>query len=315
MGVPILSEQLFLYTGREMDFIWEEAGISLHFPTVHDMETIKISVAVVPRIDENSILPPRYRYMPAVSATYKIKATATLPAPVRIKIEHCAILENEDELISMVAHKGPPHYFQPLPAKSFSLQPSYAEMHVKSFSLFRFFWNLLGFFPTRLSIQVFYHKDSTATFVVTKNLKAQITAVRETIAYIHVEDVPMSYDTKPDAIAFSLPVDSNGWHISSNVEPAEIKTLDIDAYEPGEICPKLKVTIKWTGSGDPKEEIIKVPIHGGSITSFALLCSPKSHIHRDQSQTQQVSLQDDVPHNSLNWTLQCEGETEFLSHM
>jgi hypothetical protein len=101
---------------------------------------------------------------------------------------------------------------------------------------------------------VFYHKDSTATFVVTKNLKAQITAVRETIAYIHVEDVPMSYDTKPDAIAFSLPVDSNGWHISSNVEPAEIKTLDIDAYEPGEICPKLKVRIKWKGSGDPKEE-------------------------------------------------------------
>ncbi|CAI8044651.1 hypothetical protein GBAR_LOCUS24751 [Geodia barretti] len=304
VGVPILSEQLFLYTGREMDFIWEAAGISLHFPTVHDMESIKISVAVVAKIDEDSILPPRYRYMPAVSATYKIKASATLPAPVRIKIEHCAILENEDELISMVAHKGPPHYFQPLPANNFSLQPSYAEMHVKSFSLFRFFWNLLSFFPTRLSLQVFYHKDSTATIVVTKNLNAIITAVRGTIPYIHVEDWPMSYETKPDAFAFSLPVDSNGWHISSNVEPAEIKTLDIDAYEPGEICPKLKVTIKWTGSGDPKEEIIKVPIHGGSITSFALQCS---HKIRDQSQTQQVSLRDDVPHNSLNWTLQCEG--------
>ena len=257
-----------------MDFIWEEGGISLHFPAARYGVDIKISVIVIANIDEHSILPPMYRFMPAVSATYKITASATLPVLVKVRMEHCAILQDENSLVMMVAHEGPPYYFKPLAGVNFMLLPSYGKIETKRFSLFRFLWNLLGYYQIRLSIQVLYHEDSTATFVVTKNLRAHIDAVREAVKYIYFEDMPMLCESTTDALTLSVPIESKGWRISPGVEPAEIKTLDINAYEPGQTCPKIKLHMEWIGKGNPKVEIVSIPIHGGSIKSFALLCKP-----------------------------------------
>ena len=182
-GVSIFSKQSFWYTGRKMDFIWEEAGISLHFPDASYKEEIEISVSVATNADELSILPPQYRLMPAASATYRITASNVLPAPAQIRIQHCAILHKENSLILMVARKGPPYWFEPLNDGEFPLKSDYCEISTKKFSLFHIVWNLLFNRPMRLSVRIFYHNDNTATFVVTKNLPAHITAMKQTIAH------------------------------------------------------------------------------------------------------------------------------------
>ncbi|CAI8005534.1 hypothetical protein GBAR_LOCUS4297 [Geodia barretti] len=117
-GVPILGAQKFWYTGKQMDFIWEEAGISLHFPAAFCERDIKISVGIFTDLEQNCILP---QLMPRASSTYEIKASAPLPAPVRVRIEHCAIVEKENSLVHMVAHGGAPYQFKPLHGGHFPL--------------------------------------------------------------------------------------------------------------------------------------------------------------------------------------------------
>ena len=278
-GVSIFSKQSFWYTGGKMDFIWEEAGISLHFPDASYKEEIEISVSVATNADHLGILPPKYRLMPAASATYRITASNVLPAPAQIRIQHCAILHKENSLILMVARNRPPYWFEPLNDGEFPLKSDYCEISTKKFSLFHIVWNLLFNRPMRLSVRIFYHNDNTATFVVTKNLPTHIAAVKQTIAHTRVEDIPISCESTTESIVLSLPKMSEGWRVTSHFEPAEIKTLDINTYVPvpGISCPKIILCMEWKGSGIPKEERVSIPITGGSFSSFYLQCKPKQH--------------------------------------
>jgi hypothetical protein len=101
-GVPILSIQAFLYNGRQVDFIWEDAGISLHIPQSLYKGEIEISVAIFRTSDECFTWSEGYRFMPPASASYKITASDTLPVPVRVRMQHCAIVEEEDSLVYLV---------------------------------------------------------------------------------------------------------------------------------------------------------------------------------------------------------------------
>ena len=192
-----------------MDFVWEEGGISLHFPAAASPETnIKISVATVGDVNKHSILPLPYRLMTAASATYKITTSSPLPVAVKLRMKHCVVLEREESLTLMVADQGPPYYFKPLPGATFSPN-SYCEVEVHSFSFFQILKDLFSprpRHPMQLLIQLFYHEDSTATFVVTKNLEPHIDAVKKSIKYIDLEDVPMTSDNTIDAITLSVPV-------------------------------------------------------------------------------------------------------------
>ena len=293
-----------------MDFIWEEAGISLHFPHANYKEEIRISISIATNADELGILPPQYRFMPAASATYKITASNILPTPARIRIKHCANLDQENSLILMVARNEPPYWFKPLKEGELSLGSDYGETNIKQFSLFRFMWNLLFYRLVNLSVHIFYHNDSEATFVVTKNLPAHVTAVEQTIAHTNVEDITMSCASTTEAIVLSLPATSEGWHVTSKFEPAEIKTLDIDTYEPGMSCPKIILCMEWKGRGNPKEENVSIPITGGSLNSFTLLCKPKHHKNEAvRIQSEQTKLLpripqlDNLPHFSRQPTL------------
>ena len=283
-----------MYSGKNLDYVWEEGGISLHFPAAaSSAKNIKICVATVGDVNKHSILPLPYRLMTAASATYKITASSPLPVAVKLRMKHCVVLEREESLTLMVADQGPPYYFKPLSGATFS-PDSYCEVEVHSFSLFQFLKDLFSPRPMRLSIQLFYHEDSTATFVVTKNLEPHIDAVKKSIKHIDLEDVPMISDNTVDAISLSVPVDYKGWHISSTFDPAEIKILDIDMYEPRQTCPKIKLDMKWQGSGNPTEESVCIPIHGGSIKSFTLLCRPTPQIQGevrilDQSQASSIT--------------------------
>ena len=295
-GALILSQQSFVYAGKKSDFVWKEGGISLHFPAATSSKTnIKISVAVVGDVQKHSILELPYQQMTAASATYKITASAPLPVAVKIRMQHCVVLESGESLTLMVADRGPPYYFKPLPGAIFPPESSYGEIEVQSFSFFEMLKDVLSWclrYPMRLSIQVFYHEDSTATFVVTKNIPSYLVAVKKSIhiKYIHYEDMPMTCENSIEAVTLSVPIDSNGWHVSSRTKPAKIKMLDIDKYEPMQTCPKIMLRMKWKGSGNPTEESVSVPIHGGSIESYDLLCRPptEKQSHSSQAQTREL---------------------------
>ena len=284
-----------MYDGKKLDFVWREGGISLHFPAAASSKTnIEISVAVVGDVQKHSILELPYRLMTEASATYKITASAPLPVAVKVRMQHCVVLESGESLTLMVAERGPPYYFKPLPGAIFPPESSYGEIEVQSFCFFKMLQDMLSFrprHPMRLSIQVFYHEDSTATFVVTKNLQPHIDAVKKSIEGPPSRDVPMTCDNSIEAITLSVPVDSKtGWHISSCFEPPEIKLFDIDKYEPMQICPKIILQMEWMGSGNPTEDSVRIPIQGGSIKSFTLLCKPTPQKQGHSSHTQPLAL-------------------------
>ena len=290
-GALILSEQSFVYAGKKLDFVWKDGGISLHFPAAASSKTnIEISVAVIGDVQKHSILQLPYRLMTEASATYKITASAPLPVAVKVRMQHCVVLESGESLTLMVAERGPPYYFKPLPGAIFPPELSYGEIEMQSFSFFEILKDMLSRrrHPMRLSIQVFYHEDSTATFVVTKNIQPHIEAVKKSIKGTPSRDVPMTCDNSIEAITLSVPIDTkNGWHISSCFEPAEIKLFDINKYEPMQTCPKIILQMEWKGSGNPTEDSIRIPIQGGSINSFTLLCkpTPQKQSHSSQAQT------------------------------
>ena len=267
-----------------MFFIWEEAGISLLFPHSNEKKQIEVSVAIVTNIDEHSILPNKCRLMPAATATYKITASDVLPVPVKIRMQHCAVIEEDSSLIMMVAHEGPPYYFQKDADGVFSVEPHWCEIERKRLSFFRFLFNSR---QVRLSIQVYYHKDLTATFVVTKNLRAHINAVKENIKHTKMEDIPILCESTTDEIILSLPASENGWQITSISEPAKLTRLDINAHEPRSTFPKIILIMKWKGSGNPQEDRVRIPISGVSIKSFSLLCKPKPQMEPFQNLPQQ----------------------------
>ena len=291
------GKKVFVYSGKKLDSDWEDAGISLHFPDATFEKEIEISVEIVTNIDEQGILPRRYRLMPAASTPYKITASAPLPAPVTVRMEHCAVVKEENTLVLMVAHKGPPYNFEPLPGAKFPLNSFYGEVELEHFSLLQFFWNLLGYRKMQLSVHVLYHEDNTATFVVTKNLKDHIQAVKK-ITHRCYDDNIMECESTTNAITLSLPVNSKGWQITSNFEPAEIKTCDIDTYEPGQTCPKIKLCMEWKGSGEQTEERVSIPITGGSKTSFSLLCKPRPHIQPQPQVVQPATVTSNHPLHS-----------------
>ena len=279
LGAPIFKMQTFEYKGKRTDFFWEDAGINLHFPAAYCVEPIKITVAVARNIEEHIVLPPQYRTMSAASATYKITASAPLPAPVRVRMEHCAIMEEKDSLMLMVTKQGPPYYFEPLTGPNFPLKLSYGEIEVQEFSYLRYAWYCLTGQEMQISLQVFYHQGDTVTFVVTEDLQSHINAAREAIDYIVVDDTRAS--CKPyatDAIMLSVPIHSNGWHITPSFEPAEIKIRDIALYEPGETLLKIKLRMQWEGKGHPDTRSIRIPIQGASVSSFNLFYRPEPQI-------------------------------------
>ena len=158
-GAPILSKQCFCYTGKEMDFIWKEAGISMHFPATLCERDIVISVRICTNREQNCILPQQYQILPKASAVYEITASAKLPAPVRVKVEHCAVIHKEDSLTFMLAHNGPPNKFEPLHGGYFPLNKSHGEIELMKFSLLTILYNILDWKLT-LAIHIAYLKDN-----------------------------------------------------------------------------------------------------------------------------------------------------------
>ena len=291
--VPILSTQSFLYKGSQVDFIWEDAGISLHIPDTSYDGRIEISVAIFRTSDEYCIWQQGYRFIPPASATYKITANDTFPVSVKVRMQHCAIVGNEDSLVFMVAHGGPLFIFQQFYGGKFPSNESYGEIEITEFS------NCQILSPSTLvAIRVVYFNDNTARIVVTKDIAAHHTAVKEEYPNaIEIDQYPMTCPCTTMKIAFSEaePKSQNGWRIKLLTTPAEINMNIVHGYEPGSAVPNIKVKLEWEGNGLPQEEYIQIRVKGGEdMETFSLKCKPPGRLpdqslHRCPPHVQELS--------------------------
>ena len=212
--LELFTGKTFTYTGKQSDFVWNEAGISLHFPAAFCEKEIKVSVAIVDIEDE--ILPLRYRFMPSASAMYRITASDALPAPVNVQMQHCAVLDKEDSLAFIVAHDGPPYHFELLHGGKFPMRSFYGEIELKTFSFLQIIWQFLGY-RMSLSLHIFYHSDSkTATIVVTKDLEENVTALTENFKdadRVTKQSMICDYTTKEIALSPLPTVTKGGWSV------------------------------------------------------------------------------------------------------
>ena len=268
MGEPPVS-----YTGRKV--FYERSGISLSIPAVVYEKAVGISVEVV---NDDYILPSRYINMPVVSDMFQITASNTLPAPVTVRMEHCGVVEEKDSLVHIIAHGSPPYCFKLLYGGSFPLHKSYAEVQMKKFSILAILAHKLGW-RMSLSVQVFYQRNNTVTFVATKNIQSQIAAVQREYPDaldLFRKSILCDYTTK--AITLTLPTEPQaGWTIVPKFRPTQILTTLIREYRPGKVPPSVQLDIKWTGEGQPRAKDVDIGIKGCSIESFTLSCKP-SHM-------------------------------------
>ena len=269
MGEPSVS-----YTGREF-FCILSAGISLSIPAAPCGKAVGISVEVV---HDDYILPSGYRNMPVVSDMYRITASDTLPAPVTVRMEHCGVVEEKNSLVHIIAHGSPPYRFKLLYGGSFPLHKSYAEVQMKKFSILAILAHKLGW-RMSLSVQVFYQRNYTVTFVATKNIQSHLRAIKEKYSSaVDTSEMSIVCDYTSRAITLNIPTEPQaGWAIVPKFRPTQILTTLIREYRPGKVPPAVQLDIKWTGEGQPRAKDVEIGVKGCSIESFTLSCKP-SHM-------------------------------------
>ena len=223
-----------MYIGEACSHV-SHNGISFHFPASESKCRVELRFKVV---NDDYVLPKGYEDMPLVSSMFKITASDELPVPVTVQMEHCAIIEEDDSLVHMKAHGPPPHHFQPLLSGTFPLGERYGEIQVKHFSIFTALAKKLGL-KLSLSVQVFYHDHSSATFVVTKNLRRLISAVRSKYAAANrvvEQSTSCGYETEEITLTVPDPPQEGGWCVQPEFG-AKIETRLIRNYKVGKTPP------------------------------------------------------------------------------
>ena len=223
-------------------------------------------------MNDDYTLPPDNSDMELVSAAYQISATDTLPKPVRIVMEHCVFLEEENTLQFMVAHGEPPYQFNPLPGGRFPLNKFYGEIEMAKFSILSIFKR--GHSIVQFAVNI-YCRDSSANFIVTKDLNPNIMAVKtEYCAGNKLIDFIMKCHSSTKAITLSLPqAKENGWVVKPVVDPPSIDMDIIKKYRPGRTIPKIVLKMTWKGTGQPIDDTVTVLINGENVKSFDLPCA------------------------------------------
>jgi hypothetical protein len=271
---PLLKEQSFVYSGKKLNFIWKDAGISLHFPAAVCERDVEISIKIVTNVEGNCILPRGYRLMPMASATYKIRASAMLPVPVRVRMEHCTVVENEHSLVHMVAHDGLPYRFEISQGGKCPIGKFYGEIEMTEFSYWAIICNSLGL-SIRLAIHIVYFSNSKAEIIVTENVPPHCVAI-ENYGYKKNQTNYAQYTmrTKSSKISFVLEQSSKSKEeLSIEMDSTVINMMDVYTYQPGSIPQHIKVEWKWKGDRQPRTEKVKIKIEGGDKDYVSLECS------------------------------------------
>ena len=265
-----------VYTGHECSFVGT-AGIRLYFPNAQCKTPIKVSVNIA---TDDYILPLGYEDMIQVSEMYEVTSSDTLPIPVTIQIEHCALVDNQSYIVYMVAHGTPPYHLKPIYDGKFPFGESYGELKTKQFSIFTILAKKLGL-RMSLSVHIFYRSEVTVNYVVTKNLQQHIQAIEEEYAdAIRTVHQQMFCDYATEAISLVVPEPTpDGWCVEPEIRPAVIESEMIRQYIRGKAPPNVQLSIMWMGrSGDEQVGTVEIKVEGGSVTSFTLICTPPSMV-------------------------------------
>ena len=271
MHHTVTLEKSLAYTGVELQY-YSRTGISLNIPAAKCETPINILIQV---INDDYSLPSQYQLMPIVSDMYRITISAPLPVPVMVRMEHCAVVDKSDSLVHIVANGSPPYRFNLLYGGTFPVGESYGEIKLQRFSILATLAQKLGW-RMYLSVQVFYRRNNTVTFVATKNIQSRIQAIKEKYTdAIDMSEMSIQCDYTTKAIALNIPTQPQaGWAIVPKFQPPQILTKLIQEYRPGKTPPAIELKLKWTGTGEPKEEDVEISVEGCSVESFILSCKP-----------------------------------------
>ena len=283
----LYSEFSLAYTGIETEVCWEKAGIGLYLPKAELGREINFTVRVV---SEDYVLPAEHKDMVLVSAMYDITASETLPEPVRVRMQHCTKVENENELQFMVAHGEPPFHFTPLSGGVFTPGKCYGEIELDKFSFLSVFSRrILGYSSSiDCAVHVGYRDDSSADFIVTKHISTHIEAVETKYKNAKLKPYDLTCSSSSTGISLTVPdTPTNGWTVEPEFEPAKIDMSKIVNYVPGRVIPHIKLNMMWSGHGRPKKEKINITVEGAEdLDLFKLKCEPQAtYITPSQPQT------------------------------
>ena len=124
-----------------------------------------------------------------------------------------------------------------------------------------------------LAVFVAYLNDNTIHILVTKNLPANRSAVRSEYENADLRPYDMRNYYLTTAIVLNIPENENGWHIQPTCQPTNISMLNIHAYEPGSVIPKVELKLEWQDSSrEPQRTEVEVKLQGGSMESLRLIC-------------------------------------------
>ena len=161
------------------------------------------------------------------------------------------------------------------------------------------------YFSTQFAVHIFYCKDGSIDFVVTKNLGPHIAAVKKRYYdATSTDECTMTCPSSTSKIVLLIPkAEANEWSIQPVFEPPKIEMQTIDRYRPGKVIPSIKLNIRWNGEKPQQESNVKIEVKGGDFKSFYLRCKPIPTLAtslQSQPQYQLYSqLKHDIPSSSL----------------
>ena len=179
VDTDVYKQRQFTYTGNRDHLLWEEYGVRLQFFPSTSKVYIEGAISVVSVDDDNYKFPEGSGL---ISAVYDIVASKPFPVPVKVEIQHCIPLQDENEAshlgMSFVianTEQGPPYIFHELKEGSFSPVSSYGEIQLTHFSRIAQIikWRLGR--PIPFFSGLYFPQNDQASFVVTQNLAAHIT--------------------------------------------------------------------------------------------------------------------------------------------
>ena len=135
---------------------WTQWGLRMHFAedTVSASETCEVAV--------KALVGGKFKFpseSQLISAVYAVSFASKVKKPVKVEIQHCALLKNEGQFqyLSFVKaplrQKVPPFEFTPLKGGEFSLESQYGSITVDHFCLIAIlmFKDVIVFIPLKIT--------------------------------------------------------------------------------------------------------------------------------------------------------------------
>ena len=182
-----------IFPGKEFSYTWKDYGLKVHIPAdALDPDTPPTTMTIQASLSGNYQLP---HMMELVSAIYWITFPRKYSQPVRLNLQHCALVESNDDISSLefitakCNQEKLPYHFKVISGGVFELNHSYGTIELSHFSGFG-----IGSRRSKrkYSIRTYYIPYSSLTWLVhitiTRNLKALL-SVSAIICYYVVVPV------------------------------------------------------------------------------------------------------------------------------